>query len=63
MDKLTKIAAELDVTTEFLLDSGEATPSDDVADRAFFRKYQKLSPETKQKIQDILKVIQAPETK
>lgn len=63
MDKLSKIAAELDVTAEFLLDSDETAPSEDVADRAFFRKYQKLAPETKQKIQDILKVIQAPEAK
>lgn len=63
MDKLAKIAAELNVTTEFFLDSAETNPSDDVADQAFFRKYQKLPPETKQKIQDILKVIQAPEMK
>lgn len=63
MDKLAKIAAKLDVTTEFLLDSNETSPSNDVADRAFFRKYQKLPPETKQAIQDILKVIQAPGVK
>lgn len=63
MDKLGKIAARLEVTTEYLLDSAETTPSDDVADRAFFRKYQQLPPETKQQIQDILKVIQSTDTK
>jgi transcriptional regulator with XRE-family HTH domain len=63
MEKVAKIAEKLDVTAEFLLDNEEAGPTDDVADKAFFRKYQKLSPETKQKIQDILKVIQAPDTK
>lgn len=63
MDKLSQIAAQLNVTAEFLLDKEEVSPSDDVADKAFFRKYQKLSPETKKQIQDILKVIQVPESK
>lgn len=58
MDKVAKIAEKLGVTSEFLLDSDEASPSDAVADRAFFRKYQKLPPETKQKIQGILELIQ-----
>jgi len=63
MDKLGKIAARLDVTTDFLLDSSKTTPSDDVADKAFFRKYQSLPPETKQQIQEILKVIQSSDVK
>lgn len=58
MDKLAKIADVLGVTTEFLLDREENEPSD-AADKAFFRKYQKLPPKTKQKIRDILKVIQS----
>lgn len=63
MDKLAKIAAQLEVTTEYLLDSGNTNPTDDVVDRAFFRKYQEQSPETKRKIQDILKIIQSTEGK
>ncbi len=63
MDKVAKIAAVLGVTSEFLLDNRETEPADEVADRAFFRKYQKLPPATKQKIQDILKVIQEPDKK
>lgn len=58
MDKVAKIAEKLGVTAEFLLDNQETSPTDEVADRAFFRKYQKLPPETKQKIQGILDLIQ-----
>lgn len=58
MDKVAKIAAVLGVTPEFLLNDGKPELSEDVADRAFFRKYQKLPSPTKQKIQDILKVLQ-----
>lgn len=63
MDKVAKIAEVFGVTAEFLLDNEETQPSGDVADRAFFRKYQKLPTPTKQKIQDILKVIQEHDKK
>ncbi len=63
MDKVAKIAEKLGVTAEFLLDNEETSPSGDVSDRAFFRKYQKLSPETKQKIQGILDLIQGHDKK
>jgi transcriptional regulator with XRE-family HTH domain len=58
MDKVAKIAEQLGVTPEFLLVSEDALVSEGVTDKAFFRKYQKLDPKTKQKLQDILKVIQ-----
>lgn len=58
MDKLARIAAVLEVTTEFLTNDVETDASEDIADRAFFRKYQKLDSETKKKLQEILKVIQ-----
>lgn len=63
MDKVAKIAAVLGVTPKFLLDDQETEPSDAVADRAFFRKYQTLPPETKQKLKDILKVIHTADKK
>lgn len=63
MDKLSKLAEVLGVTTNFLLDNEEVNSSEGVADKAFFRKYQKLPPKTKQKIQDILKVIQEHDKK
>lgn len=42
MDKVAKIAEKLGVTAEFLLDNEETSPSGDVSDRAFFRKYQEF---------------------
>lgn len=58
MDKVAKIAEKLGVTSEFLLANEVTVVCEDVTDKAFFRKYQKLDPKTKQKLQDILKVIQ-----
>lgn len=58
MDKVARIAAVLEVTPEFLADDEQTDVSDNVVDKAFFRKYEKLSPETKKQLQDILKVIQ-----
>lgn len=63
MEKVAKIATVLGVTPEFLLDNQETDASDAVADRAFFRKYQTLPPETKQKLKDILKVIHTTDKK
>lgn len=58
MDKVSKIAEKLDVTAEFLLNDDQGAHSAEDADKAFFRKYQKLSVPTKKKIQDILDVLQ-----
>lgn len=58
MDKVARIATVLGVTPEFLTNDEQSDVTDSVADKAFFRKYEKLSPETKKKLQDILKVIQ-----
>ncbi len=63
MEKVAKIAAVLEVTSEFLLDDQDTELSDAVADRAFFRMYQKLPSETKQKLQEILKVIHSTDKK
>lgn len=53
-DKLSKIAAALDVTTEFLLSHGSTTPDAEVVDQAFFRKYKALSDPDKKQIRKIL---------
>lgn len=58
MDKVARIATVLEVTPEFLTNDEQSDVTDSVADKAFFRKYEKLSPETKKQLQDILKVIQ-----
>ena len=63
LEIVTKLAAKLGVTREFLLDDGQAEPTEEVADRAFFRKYKNLNPETKHQIQNILKVLQETDKK
>jgi transcriptional regulator with XRE-family HTH domain len=53
-DKIGKIAAVLDVTTEFLLIESTATPDEAVLDEAFFRKYKTMSKPDKKKLRKIL---------
>jgi len=53
-DKVSKLAAALDVTTEFLLRGANATPDAEVIDEAFFRKYKTLPETTKKQIRKIL---------
>jgi transcriptional regulator with XRE-family HTH domain len=55
-DKIGKIAAVLGVTPEFLLDTSEASPTPNVVDEAFYRKYRKMDPEVKAKIRSIVEV-------
>lgn len=57
-EKLTKIAAALKVTPEFLTNDNITEPSPSEGDNAFFRKYRGLKPETKKKLDDILKIIE-----
>ena len=54
-DVLSRIAGALDVTTEHLLSPLATTPGEEVADQAFFRKYQQLPPEAKKQLRKILK--------
>lgn len=53
-EKITKIAAALNVTTEFLLHDPNLAPDEVVADQAFFRKYQKMDIDTKNRLRKIL---------
>ncbi len=53
VDKLTKIAAALKVTVEYLL-SKEKIPDNDVLLEAFFRKFTRLDPDVQEKIKDIV---------
>ena len=53
-DKISKLAAALDVTTEFLLSHTTATPDAEVVDEAFFRKYKTMPENTKKQIRKIL---------
>lgn len=53
-EKIGKIAAALDVTTEFLLTESVTTPDEEVIDEAFFRKYKTMSEPDKKKLRKIL---------
>ncbi len=49
-DKIAKIAAVFSVTAEYLIDPTETVKIEDATDNAFFRKYRKMDPATKDKI-------------
>lgn len=53
-DKLSKIAKELDVTLDYLLDENDSISSDQATDEAFYRKYQTMDDPTKDKIRKML---------
>jgi transcriptional regulator with XRE-family HTH domain len=55
-DKLAKIAAKLDTTIEYLLDVGETISTEDAADAKFYRQYRRMSPTTKAKIRQMVKL-------
>jgi transcriptional regulator with XRE-family HTH domain len=53
LDKVTKIAAALNLTPEALL--GSSTPdSQSETDKAFFRKYQQLTDDDKAKLRQLV---------
>lgn len=58
-EKLTAIARVLGVTPEYLLDEAQDEPSDAVANSAFFRRYEGLPEETKQKVRQIVDLLTA----
>ncbi len=53
-DKIAKVALALGVTSEYLMDEEKETPDDNTIDSAYFRKYQKLKPSTKKRIQQMI---------
>lgn len=53
-EKISRIAAVLEVTTEFLLTESSATPDESVLDEAFFRKFKAMSEPDKKKIRKII---------
>jgi transcriptional regulator with XRE-family HTH domain len=49
-DKVARIASVLGVTSDYLLDTTEKSNVAEAADQAFFRRYRKMDPGTKDKI-------------
>lgn len=56
-EKLNAIAKILEVTPEYLIDSSTRMGEEDAVDQAFFRKYQKMPPETKEKIRKTIHLL------
>lgn len=53
-EKLNRLAAALGVTPEYLVDASRTEATEDVTDVAFYRRYQTLDPDAKDKIRRIL---------
>ncbi len=53
-EKIGRIAAALELTTEFLLSHSVASPGEEVIDEAFFRKYKAMPEDTKKRLRKIL---------
>ncbi len=49
-DKVAQIASVLGVTSDYLLDRTQKTNVAEATDQAFFRRYRKMEPATKEKI-------------
>ena len=49
-DKVARIASVLGVTSDYLVDRTDKTDVAEAADQAFFRRYRKMDPVTKDKI-------------
>lgn len=56
-DKIAKIAEILGVTADYLIDPTETVKVEDATDNAFFRKYRKMDPVTKDKIRRIVDLL------
>jgi transcriptional regulator with XRE-family HTH domain len=55
-DKLSRIAAALGVTAEYLLDREGDVTAADAADQAFYRKFRRMDPEVKDRIRRMIDV-------
>ena len=49
-EKLSKIAVQLGMTIDYLLDEDDEVGIDEAADASFYRKYRKMDAPTKEKI-------------
>jgi len=54
-EKVAKIANALGVTSDYLMSKSEKAPSDNVLDEVFFRDYQDLDDQDKERLREIVK--------
>lgn len=55
-DKLSKIAAQLGVTMDYLIDQEQKITEADATDEMFFRKYRQMDAEVKRKIRKMVEL-------
>ena len=55
-EKIAKIASVLGVTAEYLLDPSETVAVADATDEAFYRKYRRMDPTTKDRIRRMVEL-------
>jgi transcriptional regulator with XRE-family HTH domain len=55
-EKLQQIAKVLDTTVEYLL-AVETVTQEDATDTAFFRNYQRMNPRSKERLREMLKIL------
>lgn len=53
-DKIAKIAGVLGVTADYLIDPTETLEVEDATDQAFYRRYRKMDPKTKDTIRQMV---------
>jgi len=55
-EKLAKIAEQLEVTLDYLLDDKRQITKEDAVDAQFYREYRDMEPQTKKKIREMVKL-------
>ena len=56
-EKLARIADGLETTIEYLLEGEKKITEEDAADASFYCQYRKMDPTTKDKIQQMVKIM------
>lgn len=56
-DKVSRIAAALGVTSDYLVDVNATVTVEDAADQAFYRKYRDMDPVTKNRIRRMVDLL------
>lgn len=56
-EKLARIANQLGVGIDYLLDDQDTITEEDSVDTKFYREYRKMTPETRKKIREMAKLI------
>lgn len=56
-EKLARIANQLEVSIDYLLDDQDTITEEEAVDARFYREYRKMTPDTRKKIREMAKLI------